>query len=183
VGTVIAQVKPGDFRAFTPPKQPSRVWAVVHATRVANGDAALTALFSNDFDPAEAVILEQNDPGLSSGEIANPSGGDSESGSPAAAQIIRSEPDDVSVHVSLPADGYLVLSDTYYPGWAASLDGQPAPILHADYAFRGVAVPAGDHTVEFRYRPVSFRIGLWITAISAIFLAGICLVLGIARKR
>ncbi|MBI5304847.1 MAG: oligosaccharide flippase family protein [Chloroflexi bacterium] len=55
--------------------------------------------------------------------------------------------------------GWLVLSDSYFPGWIAQIDGQDASLYRADYNFRAVIVPAGAHTIRFRYSPVSFRVG------------------------
>ena len=54
-----------------------------------------------------------------------------------------------------PAPGYLLLLDTYFPGWSATVNGEPAPILRADYNFRAVSLPAGRSTVCFSYRPES----------------------------
>ena len=56
--------------------------------------------------------------------------------------------------------GYLVLADTFYPGWQVFVDGQESALLRANYAFRAVALEAGDHEVHFRYRPRSFVVGL-----------------------
>jgi uncharacterized membrane protein YfhO len=57
----------------------------------------------------------------------------------------------------------VVLSDTYYPGWYASVDGQPTPIYEVDLALRAVAVPKGTHNVNFRYRPPSVYWGATLT--------------------
>jgi hypothetical protein len=57
----------------------------------------------------------------------------------------------------------------YYPGWVATVDRIEVPILRSDFAFRAVSVPAGDHLVEFRYRPASVRYGAWMSALGALF--------------
>jgi uncharacterized membrane protein YfhO len=74
-------------------------------------------------------------------------------------------PNVVTVPVSLERPGWVVLADTYYPGWFAYVDGEPATLLRADYAFRAVGVGAGDHVVTFQYRPRSFYWGLWASGI------------------
>ncbi len=61
----------------------------------------------------------------------------------------------MTVAVEAPAAGILVLHDLFYPGWEARVDGAPSPVLRADLLFRGVAVPAGHHTVQFRFHPFS----------------------------
>jgi len=60
----------------------------------------------------------------------------------------------------------LVLSETHYPGWQATVDSQSAPIFRADYVLRTVPVPAGEHTVELTFRPLTFIIGAIITALT-----------------
>ncbi len=65
-----------------------------------------------------------------------------------------------------------MLTDNYYPGWKAYLDGNGKEIIRADFSFRGVEAPAGSHSVIFKYQPGSYKIGLIVTIISlsAIFL-------------
>ncbi len=79
------------------------------------------------------------------------------------AVIAADEPERVVVRVSADRAGWLMLLDTYYPGWQASLDGAPVEIVRANGAFRAVAVPAGDHEVVFNYRPASLRTGAAIS--------------------
>lgn len=85
---------------------------------------------------------------------------------------------EVILKTNLGAPAYLVLTDTYFPGWLAQIDGQDTPMYRADGNFRAVFVPAGEHTVRFKYSPVSFRVGsvLSLLAVIAALLALIALV-------
>ncbi len=80
---------------------------------------------------------------------------------------IRSESGETSVDAEVGSNALLVVSETHYPGWTALVDGRPAPLLRADYIFRGVPLGPGTHTVRFRYAPASFRLGAALTALSA----------------
>jgi len=82
--------------------------------------------------------------------------------------ISEYRPTKITIRTSSQTNQLLFLSDTYYPGWKAAIDGQPAPVLRADLAFRAVPVPAGDHQVVMTYFPDSFRNGLVIAAMSLI---------------
>ena len=63
----------------------------------------------------------------------------------------------VVLSVATDRPGLLVLHDLYYPGWEATVDGKATPVLRANLLFRGVEVPAGEHRVEFTFRPLSAR--------------------------
>lgn len=104
------------------------------------------------FDPAQLVLLSE-------GEVVNAVGR-------GEAILTRYEPEEISVIVSTDTLGYLVLFDTFYPGWEATVDGQPTPILRANLMFRAVPVKPGEHRVEFRYQPVLLRIGAWISIVA-----------------
>jgi hypothetical protein len=69
----------------------------------------------------------------------------------------------VQIDAQLSEPGILVLTDAFYPGWKARVDGQERKILRANYLFRAVELPAGNHKVEFIYDPESFKIGLAIS--------------------
>ncbi len=68
--------------------------------------------------------------------------------------VERYSPMRIDLQVAMAQDGYLVLADQTYPGWRATVDGARTPILPVDGVFRGVQVPAGSHTVTFRYLPL-----------------------------
>jgi hypothetical protein len=76
------------------------------------------------------------------------------------AQIERYSSNEIIVRTQSSRDGFLVLTDSYYPGWKAFIDGQEQPILRADRLFRALPLKAGVHTVQFAYKPASFNIGL-----------------------
>ncbi len=75
------------------------------------------------------------------------------------AAIVDYRPRDVELEVEACGKGIAVLSDAYYPGWKATVDGRPAPILQTDLLLRGVPVTAGKHRIHLRYEPLSFTVG------------------------
>lgn len=92
--------------------------------------------------------------------------------------ILRDEPECVEVEVEADRASYLILADTFDPGWSATIDGKPAPIRPAYLAFRAVAITPGSHRVVFEYRPAGFALGLWVSALAALGIAP-CLLLNL----
>lgn len=82
-----------------------------------------------------------------------------------SARIASDQDGTVSVSVAAPEGGWLVLSDTHFPGWTATVNDTPTPIALANGFARAVPVPAGDSTVTFRYQPASYRRGAWLTLV------------------
>ena len=85
--------------------------------------------------------------------------------------------------MTLPRNGILVLSETYYPGWIATVDRYPAKILVADYVLRGVEVPPGKHRVRFAYRPKSVQYGTAVSLTSIMVWAGVAAAAFLRRRR
>ena len=77
----------------------------------------------------------------------------------ARVHFVKSTGTSIEVQASSKAPSFLVLSDVYYPGWEASIDGEKTHIFQTNYVLRGVRLPAGRHTVRFEYRPLSFYLG------------------------
>jgi hypothetical protein len=143
---------------------------VVPAQQVVDGDAAaFAAVTSPGFDPRAAAVTEERIAGLP--EAASGGG---------PGRIVRYEPERVVVRADSAGPGLLVLSDNYYPGWKAKVDGKPVDVERVDYLLRGVPVGDGTHTVEFTYEPLSWRIG-WI--ISLLALIGIVAAVVVGRRR
>ncbi|HOW54473.1 MAG TPA: YfhO family protein [Syntrophorhabdaceae bacterium] len=78
-------------------------------------------------------------------------------------QLVSYSPNKVVLRYDADSDAFLYLSDTYYPGWRAYVDGKETKIYRANLAFRAIEVPKGKHTVVFKYVPMSFYIGLALT--------------------
>jgi hypothetical protein len=89
----------------------------------------------------------------------------------APATIVRDDPQVVEIDATLAAPGLVVLADTYYPGWTATVDGAPVPILATNHLFRGVPAPAGTHRIRFAYRPGMLGLGAAVSLLTALGLA------------
>jgi hypothetical protein len=91
------------------------------------------------------------------------------------AQFEIDTPQRVRLAVTSSGPAALVLADTWYPGWVATVDGTVAPIYRANGAFRAVMVPAGASEVEFRYAPLSVRVGVVVSAGAALLAVGLAI--------
>jgi hypothetical protein len=96
-------------------------------------------------------------------------------------EIVEDLPERVAARLRASAPGQVVLADTFYPGWVARLDGRPAPVEPSDGLFRAVSVPAGEHTLVFRYEAGSLRLGFAVTA-AGLALTGWLLLRPAARR-
>jgi len=88
----------------------------------------------------------------------------------------------VQINAQLSEPGVLVLTDAFHPGWKVFVDGKEQTIRRANYLFRAVELPAGNHRVEFVYDPISFKLGLVISSLTAALFITIPLV-GWLRRR
>jgi hypothetical protein len=85
-------------------------------------------------------------------------------------QIVEYKAREVKVDVETSSPGFLILGDTYFPGWKAFVDGKRVPVYRADYLLKAVAMESGNHRVVFLYQPLSFHIGLGLTIISGVII-------------
>jgi hypothetical protein len=144
-----------------------RAFVVHKAQAVQDDDQALQLLRQDDLNLRSEVLLATDQ--VLASLFAN--------GEADKAELVTYDSQRVTVKVDAAADGYLVLTDAWYPGWRVRVDGQEAPLLRADVIFRAVQVSAGSHVVEFEYAPQSFRMGLLVSATALIVLLGLWLFL------
>jgi hypothetical protein len=145
-------------RVFEVPDFLPRAYAV-GGTRIADGGNALRLLLDPQFDPRREVVLPAGAPAAGDPQFR----GD--------VVITHLGTDRMVLDVDLGARGYVVVVDAFDPGWRARVDGRETAVLRANVAFRAVAVGAGRHSVELRYRPRALLAGLGITAFSVLALA------------
>jgi hypothetical protein len=142
-----------------------RAW-LVHRVEVEPDPAArLLRLRNPDFDEAGAALL------AAPLRTALPLPATAPAAGAATVTITRYDPERVEIAAASPAPGLLVLADQVFPGWTATVDGQPAPILTANHALRAVYLPPGAHTVRFVYQPWSFTLGAAGTGVGLVLLA------------
>jgi len=133
-----------------------RAW-LVYQTQEIDEEDTLAQLDAFDFDPAQVALV----PAGTSLSLETPAGE-----AKGHVEITHQTPSSLALKVTTPTDGLLVLSEVYYPGWQAIVDGKSTPILRVNYVLRGVPVPAGEHEVEFSYRPATFMWGAIISGIT-----------------
>ncbi len=161
-------VHSGDVKIYENLDALPRAFVVHQAEVIPDDDQAVARMRDPAFDPIRTVILADGEPLAGSGD--------------AMVEMVSYAPEEVIVDVTTDAPGYLVLTDTFYPGWRASVDGEPAEISRADVAFRAVRLEPGAHRVEFRYRPASVRWGAWISGVALFIWLGV-LVWALWRRR
>ena len=92
------------------------------------------------------------------------------------AHIVNYQSNKVMIQVASNRSAFLVLTDIFYPGWSATIDGKETKIYRVDGLFRGVVIPSGQHIVEYHYFPYVFQLGLWVAGIALLLcLIGILL--------
>jgi Bacterial membrane protein YfhO len=136
----------------------------------------LTRIKKDSFDPQKQVLIQAE----SRDHVQ-----DSTSPNPATTandvvSIDQYSPNEITLKSSSPGSTYLVLSELYYPGWHAYVDGKEVPILRADFILRAISLSPGVHDIVFSYMPVSFIAGASISGFTLLLLAAFFVV---SRRR
>lgn len=154
-----------------------RAWLVPTVINI-DSEAALKAISTSklpdgsDFQPLQTALVEES--------LDLPS----QPPDPAAlATVARLSDNYMEVRTSSKLANFLVTSDVYYPGWQATIDDRPVKLYRADYALRGVLVPAGQHVVRFEYCPRRFLLGAAVSLLSLTVLGALAFMNFSSRKR
>lgn len=146
-----------------------RAWAVHQAVLVQDMPETNRLLQDSNFNPRRAVLLRAPAPPM---ESCSPDGDQ--------VRIARRSSGSLDLDAQLGCNGMVVLSESYVPGWSVTVDGRPGQIREVYGAFRGLAVPGGQHQIRMRYRPLSVILGAILTLAGVI---GICALGLVERKR
>jgi hypothetical protein len=147
-----------DARIYANPSGLPRAFLVGSQQVVGGADEARAAVTAPGFPARATAVVEKPVDGIPTSSSGAAGG---------RAQISKYERERVSVRTAASKPSLLVLTDSWFPGWKAKVDGKSTPVERVDYVIRGVKVPAGTHTVEFTYEPTSWRVG-WIVSLLAL---------------
>ena len=135
----------------------ARVRIVAAARHQGDADAA-KRLLDPAFDVGREVLLHDAPPSI------HPTVEEASGAAPAGtAAIVSENGPELVVDAETPSDAFLLLADTYYPGWTAEIDGRPATVYRANLSVRAVPLPKGRHTIRFTYEAPGFATGLAIS--------------------
>lgn len=150
-GEDLKPVYDGEIKIYEDLKALPRAWIASEGKVLKTKEEIFDELKSLDFDPKKAVILEEEPQGFKGSKAQG------------EATIIEYQPEKVVIQAELNQGGFLVLSDSWYPGWKVFVNGKKGKILRANYIMRAVQLSNGRHLVEFIYDPPSFKVGLFIS--------------------
>jgi len=138
-----------------------RVWSVHRAVAIGSENQISPTMQDSGFDLRHVAFFLGETPKLSTCAAEDQT------------TLVRSDFNTVVIQADMQCRGLVVLSDNFYPGWTATVDGQPARIWEAYTAIRGVEVEPGSHRIEMHYRPLTVRVGAFMLLLSVLGLFGI----------
>ncbi|PIE31523.1 hypothetical protein CSA56_17990, partial [candidate division KSB3 bacterium] len=130
-----------------------RAYVVHNAVLAQSKEEAFSIMLHPNFDSREFVVLDK-EPQVTMTQEGIPS-------SRSSVEITHYVTRTINMNVSMATDGILVLSEKFYPGWKAYIDGQETEIYKANYTVQAIAVPQGRHEIEFRFHPKQYWLGFW----------------------
>ena len=166
----LAYDAPGPLAVYENPDPLPRAWLVHAAQVLPDEEAVIAALNQPSFEPLHTVVLAQHHVNSSIPATAEQPTPSSTSG---PVSVRAYSPSEIMLTAHAERPGYLVLSEVWFPGWLATVNGESAPVWRANYTFRALPVPAGDLEVRLWYAPASWRRGLALLGVGLLLLAGL----------
>lgn len=164
VGEVYGAIQPTGWQQEQPyvskaPETPPTAWMVSEVIWVENEDTAIEYMLDPNWDPEQTAILIADD-------TLPPTSMNTTFSTPPEVEIVSEQPNKQQYEVISEEGGYLVVANTWYPGWKVSVDGERVPLYQANLAFRGVYIPPGGADVTFSYTPRRTGISLTLSIVS-----------------
>jgi len=156
------------LKVYRNPEVLPRVWIVHETALVRNANEVNYYVRAPDFDLRRRAPIEAPAPQLATCDT-----------TPEKIQYVSRNPQSYTLQAQVACAGMLIVSESYTPGWKATIDGKPAEIRRVYGALRGVVVPQGAHRIRMRYRPTSVIFGAALTLTGVL---GIC-ILGLLERR
>ena len=154
-----------------------RAFFVEKVVVVANEDEVLRRLKDPGFDPQNMAYVSKQEMARLNGEaIPEPDGAEKSD----TVQIINYQPNQINLKAKTSSARFLIIADTYYPGWKAYVNGVEKPIVKVNYTLRGIFLDKGEQKVNFVFKPFTFIIG---ACVSLITLVGVLISIVLLRKR
>jgi len=141
-----------------------RAWVVNNAVVMESVEERLKTIAKGPWDPRRTVILETYPTDAPPVPTEKPAG---------RAKVLARSPGYYEIEAENDADAYLVLSEAYYPGWTAELDGRSVEVLPANHLIQTIRLPAGKHVVRFQYRSRFLALGFAVAALAALVPVGL----------
>jgi hypothetical protein len=165
---ITPDLESGDYWALINKDVAPRVFVPETTEFLPDSAERIKRIASPDFDPMKVAFVEEN--------LALPSGGRG------TGTVTHEIPTDVTISAAMENRGLLVLADNWDVGWQAYIDGIKTRVLRTDHALRGVVVPSGNHTIEFRFEPASMQLGIWVSGVAAASVAAWSMIILIRRS-
>lgn len=153
-----------DFQIFENLEALPKAYLVGEHVTETNSQRILNKIFDKNFDFKNNVVLEK-DPKIKVGK-----------GNMGQVNIIEYSPNKILLNSNSSSNAIIVISDNYYPGWIAKVNGKTTEIIRANYTFRGIPISAEKNKIEISYNPQSFKIGTIISLFS-LLIGGLILII------
>lgn len=143
-----------------------KAWLVPSVAVIPEPAQRLAILQNPAFNPRTVAMVESSPPfAMTDPDRAEPL-------PPGNVTVLRYEGERIDLTASAPVNSLLTLGEKYYKGWMATVDGKPVEIVPVNHILRGVYITPGTHKIEFRFDPLPFKIGKYLTLLSFVLFAG-----------